>query len=195
MDSNADARLDRQLSFIGQLDRLKGVVRMTSLMDGSRRENSAEHSWHLAVMAPLLAEHAPDAVDVSRVVMMLAIHDVVEIDAGDTFAFDKTANLDKEERERAAADHLYGLLPEDQGSALRRLWDEFEEGQTPDARFAVALDRFQGLLQNYANGGGTWFEHGVTRERVLERMAPIEKGAPGLWAIVLRVLDEVMASD
>ena len=122
---------------------------------------------------------------------MLLLHDVVEIDAGDTFCFDAAANLDKEARERRAADRLFGLLPEDQGEGLRALWEEFEAGATADARYAVALDRFQGLLQNWHNRGGTWVEHGVPPERVLERMAPIREGAPGLWPTVLRVVEEV----
>lgn len=186
-----EGRLDRQLEFGVRLDALKSVERMTSLIGGVRRENSAEHSWHVAVLATLLFEYAPDGVNLPRVITMLLLHDVVEIEAGDTFCFDEDGNRDREERERRAADRLFGLLPEDQGALLRAAWDEFEEGRTPEARFAVALDRFQGLLQNYGNQGGTWRLHDVSRSRVLERMAPIRKGAPALWPTVLAVLDEV----
>ncbi len=185
------SRLGRQLEFVARLDELKSVERMTSIIGESRRENSAEHSWHVALMAALLAEYAPGGIDLSRVVTMLLLHDVVEIEAGDTFCFDDTANHDREERERQAADRIFGLLPEDQAVRLRATWDEFEEGRTGEARFAVALDRFQGLLQNYHNRGGTWRLHSVARARVLERMAPIQDGAPALWPTVLAVLDEV----
>jgi len=185
------SRLDHQLRFITELDKLKGVERMISVIGGARRENSAEHSWHLAVMAPLLAEYAPAGLDLARVVIMLLVHDVVEIDAGDTFAFDAVGALDKDERERRAAARLFGLLPDDQAVELRGYWNEFEAGNTPEARFAVAMDRFQGLLMNRGNGGGTWKIHAITREQVLQRMAPIRDGAPPLWGVVLTVLDEV----
>lgn len=186
-----NTRLERQLLFIAELDRLKAVSRMTRVGGGERRENSAEHAWHVAAMAPLLAEYAPDGADPGRAVRMLLLHDVVEIDAGDTFCFDDAACEGKEVRERRAAARLFGLLPGDQAAEWTALWEEFEEGATPDARFAVALDRFQGMLQNSLNGGGTWLEHGISRERVLRRMEPIRAGAPALWSTVLRVLEEV----
>ena len=175
-----------------QTDRLKAVLRMTALGDGSRRENSAEHSWHLAVMAPLLAEHAPAEVDVLRVMRMLVIHDVVEIDAGDTFAFDPDAHHDKEERERAAAERIFGLLPDDQAAEVRTLWDEFEAFETVEARFANALDRLSGILQNHANGGGTWIEHAVSREAILARQDPIREAIPELWPWVVEVVDRAL---
>ena len=187
-------RLTRQLEFIAELDKLKLILRRISIIGESRLENSAEHSWHLGVMVPLLAEHAPEDVDVARVMKMLLIHDVVEIDAGDTFCFDETANLDKEEREVRAADRLFGLLPEDQSADFRGLWDEFEEGQTPEARFANALDRLQGLLMNYGNNGGTWHKYGITREQVLKRMDPIREGAPAIWPFVLQVVDDALGA-
>src|SRR5690242_16651957 len=175
-------RLTHQLHFVRELDKLKGVLRRTSLIDRSRRENSAEHSWHLATMALALGEYAPAGTDIAHAIELLLVHDVVEIDADDTFAFDVAANVDKKTRETAAANRLFGLLPDDVGRELRALWDEFEAGITEEARFANALDRFQALLLNDAAGdGGTWHAHGVTREAVLRRMAPIETGAPGLW--------------
>ena len=189
-----DPRLRRQLDFIVELDKLKHVLRRTSVIGESRLENSAEHSWHLGVMAALLAEYAPGGVDVERTLTMLLVHDVVEIDAGDTFAFDAAAMADKEERELRAAERLFGLLPPDQAGRLRALWDEFERADTPEARFANALDRFHALLQNVHNGGGTWKLHGVSREQVLSRMEPIREGAPALWPYVLAALDEVMGN-
>jgi putative hydrolase of HD superfamily len=187
-------RLGRQLHFLRELDKLKGVSRRISLIDRSRLENSAEHSWHLGAMAITLAEYAPAETDIGRVVEMLLVHDVVEIDAGDTFAFDAEANIDKEERETRAAERLFGLLPDDDGRRLRALWDEFEECKTPTARFANALDRFQGLLMNDAPGdGGTWRIHGVTRSQVLARMAPIESGAPALWPVVLNAVARALS--
>jgi putative hydrolases of HD superfamily len=182
--------LARQLAFLVEIDRLKGVLRKTKLIDESRHENSAEHSWHLAVAAVVLAEHAPAGADVARVVRMVLVHDVVEIDAGDAFAFDAAANVGKAERETAAAARLFGLLPEPQGAELRSLWEEFERGETPDARYANALDRLQPLLVNHHSGGGSWTRHGVSRAQVLARMAPIEAALPGLWPEVLAVVEE-----
>ena len=183
-------RLARQLAFVVEMDRLKGVLRRTSLIDGSRRENSAEHSWHLALAALALAEHAPAGTDLLRVVRMALVHDVVEIDAGDTFCYDAPAHLDKEERETRAAGRIFGLLPPEQAAEMRALWEEFEAGETPDARFAVALDRLQPLLVNFNSGGGSWKLHGITRAQVLRRMAPIREGAPGVWPWVERVIEE-----
>jgi len=188
----SEDRLNSQLAFLAELDKLKLVQRRTSVMGESRLENTAEHSWHLGVMAPVLAEYAPARVDVERAMRMLLVHDVVEIDAGDTFAFDPDAHHDKEEREQAAAERLFGLLPEDQAADYRALWDEFEARETPEALFANALDRFQGLLQNVHNDGGTWKKYGVTRDKILERMAPIREGAPALWPWVVRMMDGVM---
>lgn len=188
-------RLAQQLAFIRELDRLKSVLRRTSLIDRSRRENTAEHSWHLTAMALALAEYAPPGADLPHVVEMLVVHDMVEIDAGDTFAFDPTANLDKAARETAAAERLFGLLPSDIGDRLRSFWEEFEANETPSARFANALDRLQGLIVNDAPGdGGTWKLHGVSRVQVLERMAPIETGAPGLWPVVVAAVERAVGA-
>lgn len=189
-----DDRLSRQLRFVMELDRLKQVLRMTSVAGEARRENSAEHSWHLAAMAPVLEEHAAQRVDLLRVLRMVLVHDVVEIDAGDTFAFDAAAHDDKATRERAAAERIFGLLPSDQGGELRALWDEFEEAATADARFANALDRLSGLLQNHQNGGGTWLEHDISRAAILRRMEPIREATPGLWPWVVEVVEEALES-
>lgn len=177
-------RLDRQLAFLVEADRLKGVLRQTTLCDGSRRENSAEHSWHLALMMIVLAEHAEDAVDAGRVLRMLLVHDLVEIDAGDAFAYDAGANLGREDRERRAADRLFGLLPPGQADELRALWDEFEAQSTRASQVANALDRLQPLLNNHHSDGGSWRAHGVSRRQVLARMEPIRTGLPALWPAV-----------
>lgn len=174
-------RLNQQLQFIVEIDQLKGILRQTLLIDQSRRENSAEHSWHIALMATLLVEYAPEPVDVLRVIKMLLIHDLVEIDAGDTFCYDEQGHSDKAEREAEAADRLFGLLPTDQGQELRDLWDEFEQRHTPEARFAAALDRIQPFLHNQQTQGGTWRQHGISRSQVMQRMAPVKEGMPALW--------------
>lgn len=188
-----ESALERRIRFALEVDRLKSVLRRTRLVDGSRHENSAEHSWHLAILAMVLADTAGADVDQGRVLRMLLVHDIIEVDAGDTFAFDAAGYLDKDDRERAAADRLFGLLPAGQRDELRALWEEFEAEETADARFAVALDRFQPLLLNFYGGGGSWREHGIARAQVLRRMAPIEHGAPALWPFVLEVIDRACA--
>lgn len=172
-------RLARQLYFILELDRLKSVYRRTYLVDGTRSENSAEHSWHLALMAMVLAEHANEPLDVGKVIRMVLIHDIVEIDAGDTYIYD--AQDDKAEREQRAADRIFGLLPEDQAEEFRDLWEEFEARQTAEARFASALDRFIPQLHNFHTQGRSWKEHGITSERVLLRNVEISHGSNTLW--------------
>jgi putative hydrolase of HD superfamily len=174
-------RLAQQLRFICEVDQLKSILRRTLLIDESRLENSAEHSWHLAMMAIVLQEHANEPVDLGRVLRMLLIHDIVEIDAGDTYAYDTQGNLGKAERENKAADRLFGLLPEDQAGQIRELWDEFEERQTAEARFANALDRFQPMVHNYRTRGRTWQEHGVVKDQVVGRNQPMEDGSRELW--------------
>ncbi len=187
--------LRSQVAFLREVDQLKSVLRMTTVGDRSRRENSAEHSWHVALMALTLADHAPEGVDVGRVIRMLLVHDLVEIDAGDTFAFDTAANSDKDARERAAADRVFGIIGDGPGPAFRALWEEFEAGTTPDARMANALDRFAALLQNTAaDDGGTWRAHGISRTAVLRRMDPIREGLPALWPLVLGVIDAQVAA-
>lgn len=189
--SSLDPALRSRLAFALELDRLKGVERRTWRVDRTRRENSAEHSWHLVTMALVFAAHAPAGADVDRVVRMLLVHDLVEIDAGDTFAFDVAGLAGRDARERLAADRLFALLPD--GAALRALWEEFERGETPDARYAAALDRLAPLLLNLHTDGGTWREHGVRRAAVVARMRPIEHGVPALWPAVLAAIDAAVA--
>jgi putative hydrolase of HD superfamily len=177
-----DDRLRRQIDFLVEIDKLKGVLRQTWLTDGSRRENDAEHSWHLAVMALLLAEHAAERdLDVARVVKMVLVHDLVEIDAGDTFVYDRERDTQWAAREREAAERIFGMLPPDQAAAFRRLWDEFEARDTPEARFAAGLDRLQPILHNYHTQGRVWREHGVTSDRVIAHNRHMAEGAPRLW--------------
>ena len=174
-------RLDRQLEFIAEAGRLRGVQRQTTLTDPARRENSAEHSWHLGLMSVALAEYAPAGTDLARVATMLAVHDLVEVDAGDLFVYAGEADQARQRAaERAAADRIFGLLPPDQAHGLRQLWDEFEERQSLEARFARALDRLAPMMENVKAGGGTWHEHGVSAQQVLEKVALIEEGSPEL---------------
>lgn len=186
-------RLSQQVAFIIEIDKLKSVLRQTLITDGSRRENSAEHSWHLAVMAPLLAEYAPEPVDVSRAIRMVLVHDIVEIDAGDTFAYDAHGNESKAERELQAAERIFGLLPEDQQREYRALWEEFEVRATADARFANALDRLQPLLNNYRTQGGTWRIHKLNRAQVIKRMEPVREFLPSVYPIVEEYLSDACA--
>lgn len=179
-----------QMQFLREVDKLKSIARRTSLMDGSRNENSAEHSWHIALAAMVLAEHSNVAVDLLRVIKMLLMHDIVEIDAGDTFAFDMTAKASQAERENLAATRLFGLLPETQRAEFMALWAEFEAGETPEAKFATALDRFMPALQNFANKGGTWRTPGLHRGAVNTRLRPIGDGAANVWAYIEKILDE-----
>ena len=183
-------KLAAQLEFLREVDKLKTVLRRTSLMDGSRRENSAEHSWHIALAAMVLAEHSNVPVDLLRVLKLLLMHDIVEIDAGDTFAFDLTAKASQQERENAAAERLFGMLPSMQRAEFMELWAEFEAGESPEAKFAAALDRLLPVLQNYANQGGTWRAAALNRTQVNNRLRPISYGSTEVWAYVEKVLDE-----
>jgi putative hydrolases of HD superfamily len=173
--------LDSQFQFVLEADRLKSVLRQSTLCDGSRRENSAEHSWHLALMAVVLGQYAPLGTDLGKVTTMVLLHDLVEIDAGDLYVYaDEAAQQRQAAAERAAAGRLFGLLPAGQGAALRALWDEFELRVTPEARFARALDRLQPILANYHAGGKTWQANGITADQVLARVALIEDGSAAL---------------
>ena len=188
----SDDRLQLQLDFVMAVDDLKHVTRQTTLRADGRPENDAEHSWHLALMAIILREHAAHDVDITRVLSMHLIHDLVEIHAGDTFAYDEAAHEDKEAREQAAADRIFALLPEDQERDMRALWDEFEERVTPEARYAAALDRLQPLLLNYHTDGAAWKKHDVRHAQVIERNSHIAEGAPTLWEFARQLIDTAL---
>ncbi|MBD3883182.1 HD domain-containing protein [Phormidium tenue FACHB-886] len=186
-------RLSQQIQFILEIDRLKQILRQSLITDASRRENSAEHSWHLAMMAIVLAEYALPGVDELRSLKMLLLHDLVEIDAGDTFCYDLQGNLNKAEREELAAVRIFGLLPADMAQDLRSIWDEFEACETPTAKFAAALDRIQPLLLNQQTQGGTWRLHNIPLDRVMQRVQPVAVGTPALWGFVKQVLEDCVA--
>ena len=188
-----DKRLTAQLAFLVELDRMKTIERQSPIYAGGRRENDAEHSWHIAVMAMVLREYAAEPVDMGHVLEMLTVHDLIEIYAGDTFAYDAAGNSDKAAREAASADRLYAMLPEEQGAYYRALWEEFDAMETPDARFAASLDRLQPLLSNWLNEGGTWRVHNVHPEQVYRRMEPIKTGAPKLWELADRIIQASVA--
>ncbi|RKS06401.1 putative hydrolase of HD superfamily [Nocardiopsis sp. Huas11] len=183
-------RLNAQLRFLLEADKLKRVLRRNLLVDGSRRENSAEHSWHLALSARTFAEYAPEGTDIDRVTEMLVVHDIVEIDAGDTFVFDQVNAETQAERERAAADRLFPLLPEDQAARARELWEEFEARTTPEARFARAVDRLAPMLANWHNEGGTWLRFGVTRAEVMAKVKMIAEGSEALGSYATALVDD-----
>jgi putative hydrolase of HD superfamily len=178
----ASDQLTKQITFIMEIDKLKTILRRTMLTDKSRYENTGEHSWHLAMMALFLHEHANShQVDVNRVIRMVLIHDIVEIDAGDTFVYDVTGQADKAEREEAAAARIFGLLPVQQRDELYSLWHEFEARETPEAQFAAALDRLHPLLHNYYTEGAAWREHGIKSSQVYDRNKHIAEGSEVLW--------------
>lgn len=190
-------RLDQQMRFVAEIGRLKGVLRQTTLAgDGlNRRENSAEHSWHLAMMAQVLGEHAPPGTDMGKVTGMVLLHDLVEIDAGDLFLYaDAEQQARQEAAERAAADRLFAILPAGQTATLRRLWDEFNARQTPEAKFARALDRLQPMLENLNAGGGTWQRHGITADHVLAKVTLIEDGSRSLGAFARDLVSRAVAA-
>jgi putative hydrolases of HD superfamily len=186
-------RLRRQLEFILEIDRLKGVLRQSYLIESDRHENSAEHSWHLAVAAMVLAEHTKERIDVSKVIRLVLVHDLVEIDAGDTFIYDDAGNVGKAAREQKAANRLFGVLPEDQGQTFMALWREFEDRQTPEAKFAFALDRLMPILHNVFTQGRSWKEHGIRQEQALAKNRPIEDGSPILWQAVESLITQTLA--
>lgn len=186
-------RLRRQIDFLIEIDRLKTVLRQTVLTDGSRPENTAEHSWHLALMVLVLAEWSDEPIDAVCVLEMLLVHDVVEIDAGDTFCYDEEANLDKAAREERAAERIFGLLPDDQAAHLRGRWEEFEARATAEARFANAVDRLQPMMHNYLTTGHSWRRHGIRRDQVEERNRPIADGSEELWRFARRFLSDAEA--
>jgi putative hydrolase of HD superfamily len=178
----ATPRLAQQLQFLVEIDKLKLILRRNPLCSDPRRENDAEHCWHLLAMAAVLAEYAPGPVDLLRVMQMLLVHDLVEIDAGDTFIYDAQGLSTQTDRELKAAERIFPLLPVDQALEFRALWDEFERAETTDAQFAHALDRLQPVLANFIHSGGAWKEHHVTSEQILQRVQKIHRGAPTLGA-------------
>lgn len=182
-------RLEQQRNFIVEVDKVKNIIRQTYLSDGKRKENDAEHSWHLALMAVLLKEYAAQEVDLARVVPMVLIHDLVEIDAGDTYAYDEKAAMDKEIREKKAANRIFGLLPEEQGTYLRSLWDEFEAYETSEAKFAHVLDNFQPLLLNHVSDGKSWTEHGVKKSQIYKRNSRVAESAPKIWEYMQELIE------
>ena len=185
-----DEKLRSQLAFIVRLDELKSVIRRNHLADGSRRENSAEHSWHVALMAWVCADQADEPVDASRAVRMLLLHDVVEIEAGDTYVYDVEARRDQEERERVAAAQLFGLLPAEQAAEYLALWNEYEAQQTPEARYPKAMDSLLPLLQTTANAGEFWRKFGIKREQVLDEKRCIADSSQALWELAQTLIDE-----
>ena len=182
MEEQTQRRLRRQLDFILEIDRSKEIIRQTYLASGARKEDDAEHAWHLALMAALLSEYANEPVDTAHVIQMVLIHDLVEIDAGDTYAYDAAGNATKRRRELAAADRIFALLPDDQARQYRALWDEFEARETPEAKFANALDKIQPVLLTDHNGGISWREHAVHEEQIRDRNASTHEGSELLWA-------------
>jgi putative hydrolase of HD superfamily len=177
------SRLDQQMAFLTEVDRLKSILRATTLCDGSRYENSAEHSWHIALYALVLAEHSETPLDIGKVIKMLLLHDIVEIDAGDAPVFGDHDVTAMALQEQAAAERIFGLLPDDQSQEFRALWEEFEANETPEAQFAKSIDRMQPPMQNLASGGGSWIEYDVSYDRFAAQIGPkINKGAPKIWA-------------
>lgn len=183
-------RLEQQIAFLMEIDKVKHIYRQNYLADGTRHENDAEHSWHIALMAVLLKEYAAEEIDVLKVMTMVLIHDLVEIDAGDTYAYDEEGAKSKEKRETAAAERIFGILPNDQGTYFRALWDEFEEYESTDSRYAHLLDNFQPFLLNDASKGISWVEHGVKKEQIYKRNAKTGAASPIIWEHMQKVIEE-----
>jgi len=190
---NQVQRLQQQIEFMLEIDKLKHILRRTILTDRSREENSAEHSWHIAMAVFLFSEYAQDQnIDWYRVVKMLLVHDLVEIDAGDTYCYDHQGRKDQAQREQKAAERIFKILPLDQSRSFRELWDEFENRETPESKYANALDRFQPFLQNYVTKGQIWQKNNITRRQVKDRMQPVLDGAPLLWNLVELLIDDAV---
>lgn len=187
-------RLEQQLQFIVEIDKVKNIFRQTYLADAQRKENDAEHSWHIALMAYLLQEYADEPVDTAKVMLMVLIHDLVEIDAGDTYAYDAAGAETKRAREIAAAERIFGLLPEDQGNYFRSLWDEFEEYESADAKYAHLLDNFQPLLLNDASDGKSWTEHEVKKSQIYKRNEKIGDTSAEIWKCMQEIIEKHIQS-
>lgn len=185
-------RMDQQLKFTAEIDKMTSVLRRTMLIDKSRRENDAEHSWHIAVMAMLFSEYAKEPVDIGRVVQMCVVHDLIEIIAGDTFAYDAGANEDKEAREQLAADKLFAMLPDDQGKMIRSLWEEFDAMETADSKYAACMDRLQPFYHNTLTDGHTWVEGNANREVVEKRMAIVKEFMPDVYQWMDKNMDNAI---
>jgi putative hydrolase of HD superfamily len=186
-------RFRHQIEFILEADKLKKVARRTTLLDVSRRENSAEHSWHIALLVLILAEYAADTdLDLMHVIKLLLIHDLVEIDAGDTYCYDEIGGQDQQKREIKAAERIFNILPSDQADAFRALWDEYEARATPESKFANALDRVQPFLHNYFTRGHTWQKYAIRKRQVTTRMKPVHEGSPILWEYVSSLIDDAV---
>ncbi|UZJ62982.1 HD domain-containing protein [Sphingobacterium sp. KU25419] len=182
--------LQQQIDFIKEIDKVKYIQRKTKLFNSDRNENDAEHSWHLAMMAIILAEHSNEPIDILKVVKMVLIHDIVEIDAGDTFIYDTQKNHTNTEEERLAAKRIFGLLPQKQAEGLIEIWEEFEAGLTHEAKFARAMDRLEPLLQNTSNNGGTWNEFNINYSKVYDKKKIIDEGSKTIWDFAEKLLDE-----
>ncbi len=191
--ASGNERLDQQLKFSAEIDKMTGIIRRTSLIDKSRRENDAEHSWHIATMAMLFEEYAKEPVNVPRAVEMCVVHDLIEIYAGDTFAYDVKANEDKADREKEAADKLFSQLPKEQGKMIRNLWEEFDAMETPDAKYAACMDRLQPFMHNSLTDGFTWVESGTNRKVVEKRMAVIKDFMPEVYEWIEANIDRAIA--
>jgi putative hydrolase of HD superfamily len=186
-------RFKSQIEFILEADKLKQIQRRTTLLDRSRQENSAEHCWHIALLVLILAEYADeDDLDLLQVIKLLLVHDLVEIDADDTYCYDEIGRRDQKIRETKAADRIFNILPADQAALFRSLWNAYEARETPESRFANALDRLQPLLHNYFTRGHTWQKHGIRKNQVLERMKPVDDGSHFLWDYVARLIDDAV---
>ncbi|MBT34045.1 HD domain-containing protein [Chondrinema litorale] len=186
----SENRLLQQIEFIKEIDKLKYIKRRTKLINSDRHENDAEHSWHLAVMALILAEHGNTKVDLLKVIKMLLIHDIVEIDAGDTFLYDTQKNHSNTEEELIAAKRIFGMLPEEQAKEYIAIWEEFEAGESDEAKYAKSMDRFEPVLQNASNNGGTWAEYNVPYSKVHSKLSPIQKGSEAIWQYTEETLNE-----
>ena len=186
-------RFKSQIEFILEIDKLKNVLRRTTLLDRSRQENSAEHSWHIALILLVLSEYADeDNLNFLQVIKLLLAHDLVEIDAGDTYCYDEVGGQDQKIRETKAAERIFNILPPDQAHAFRALWDEYEDKDTPESKFANALDRLQPFLHNYYTCGHTWQKHGIRKSQVIARMQPVDDGSHLLWDYVSGLIDDAV---
>jgi putative hydrolase of HD superfamily len=181
----------KQIEFIKEIDKLKYIERKTKLINSSRQENDAEHSWHLAMMAMVLAEHSNTKIDLLKVIKMVLIHDIVEIDSGDIFIFDTENNHDNTKEELKAAKRIFGMLPKKQAEDLVALWYEFEKGESNEAKFAKAMDRFEPILQNVSNNGGTWREYNVSKDKVIDKTLPVSYGSKMVWNYSLKEIESI----